>query len=181
MMLFVSLAAAALLVVIDQLSKMYITNHYEIGQIKELISIAGHKMISITHVRNSGAAWSIMEGKTVFLVVLPIILIVGIIVLMIAGKIKSKLEYASIALIIAGGVGNLIDRIRFHEVVDFIKWEVFKFPVFNFADICVVCGAILLCVYFVFFDKSDSKTDSKTDEVKDTEGSPKEDNDVQEQ
>ncbi len=177
MMLFVSLAAAALLVVIDQLSKLYITNHYAIGQIKELITIAGHKIISITHVRNSGAAWSILQGSTVFLVVLPILLIVALIVLMAMGKVRSKLEYVSLALIIAGGVGNLIDRIRLHEVVDFIKWEVFQFPVFNFADICVVCGAIMLCVYFVFFDKSDKKTDSKTDEVK----APEEDNNVQEQ
>ena len=68
------------------------------------------------------------------------------------------------ALVIAGGVGNLIDRIRFKEVVDFIKWEVFEFPVFNIADICIVVGAFMACFYYIFIDK-DEKTPKKREAV----------------
>jgi signal peptidase II len=52
----------------------------------------------------------------------------------------------SIALLISGGVGNLIDRVRLHEVIDYIRFEPINFPIFNFADICVVIGAIMFCI-----------------------------------
>jgi signal peptidase II len=72
----------------------------------------------------------------------------------------SKFALTSVALILGGGIGNLIDRIRMHEVVDYLKLEFFDFPIFNFADICVVVGAIMFCVFVIFLDKS-NKTDSK--------------------
>ena len=68
-------------------------------------------------------------------------------------KSLKKFEVITIAMIISGGIGNLIDRIRLKEVVDFISFKLINFPVFNFADICVVAGEILLVVYIFFFDK----------------------------
>lgn len=155
----VALGAAALLVLADQVSKLYITNHFALGEVKEFITVFSHRIISLTHVRNSGAAWSMFEGKTVVLVVFPIAIIAALVALMLLGKFSSKVEYASASLIIAGGVGNLIDRLRLHEVVDFILWEPFKFPVFNIADICVVSGAVLLTVYILFFCRDAQKAD----------------------
>lgn len=163
-MIFITLGIAAVLVLIDQLSKLYIINNFAIGEIKELISIGSQKVFSVTHVRNSGAAWSIMEGKTVFLVGFPLLIIGFVMFLLLSGKVKTKFEYISYALVIAGGVGNLIDRIRFKEVVDFIKWEVFEFPVFNIADICIVVGAFMACFYYIFIDK-DEKTPKKREAV----------------
>lgn len=156
-MIFFALGGAVLLVVIDQLTKLYVTNNFSIGELKELIAFGSHKIISITHIRNSGMAWSMMEGKTLMLVAGPILVIAALIAWLLIAKVRSKLAYISCSLIIAGGVGNLIDRIRLHEVVDFIKWEVFSFPVFNFADICVVCGAIIFCVYYIFIEPKEEK------------------------
>lgn len=175
-MILLALGGAMLLVVIDQLTKLYITKHFAIGEIKDFIAFGSHKIISITHIRNSGMAWSMMEGKSLFLIIGPILLIAAVIALMAFGKIRSKLGYVSLVLIIAGGVGNLIDRIRFHEVVDFIKWEVFSFPVFNFADICVVCGAILFCVYYIFIEpvieKKERDAAAQSEEASDSELEP---------
>ncbi len=55
-------------------------------------------------------------------------------------------------MIISGGIGNLIDRIRLGEVIDFIKTDFISFPVFNFADICVVVGAIIFCLWVIISD-----------------------------
>jgi signal peptidase II len=71
----------------------------------------------------------------------------------------SKLEIVSVAMIIAGGVGNLIDRVRMHEVIDYIKFEPIDFPIFNFADICIVLGAISFCLSIVISDVKKSKAD----------------------
>ncbi len=154
-MILYSLAAlggAAVLVLIDQLTKLWISHSFEIGELKELIRFGDFKVISITHIRNSGAAWGALSQHTALLSVFSVLIVGAVIFAMFKGVFRTKPEYISLSLMIAGGVGNLIDRIRLHEVVDFIKWEVFDFPVFNFADICVVVGAVLLVVCYVFFD-----------------------------
>ncbi|WP_294488789.1 signal peptidase II [uncultured Ruminococcus sp.] len=71
----------------------------------------------------------------------------------------AKMEIVSVAMIIAGGVGNLIDRVRMHEVIDYIKFEPINFPIFNFADICIVIGAILFCLSIIISDVKKSKAD----------------------
>ena len=63
----------------------------------------------------------------------------------------------SLSVLISGGIGNLIDRIRFHEVIDYIKFEPIDFPIFNFADICVVVGGVLFCIYFIIIDEINKK------------------------
>lgn len=156
-MVFITLAIAAVLIIIDQITKLLIVKNFDIGEIKEIISIGSQKIFSITHVRNSGAAWSILEGKTIVLIIFPILVVGIILFLLFKGKISGKLECFSYSLIIAGGIGNLIDRIRLNEVIDFIKWEVFSFPVFNVADICIVVGAVLACVCYIFFSDDNEK------------------------
>ena len=109
----------------------------------------------ITYIHNTGGAFSILQGQTAALTIIPAILIVAMII-----YIHKKREsghftlLSSLALICGGGLGNLIDRARLGVVVDFIDFRVF--PVFNFADICVCCGCGLLIVYMIFFDKSDN-------------------------
>lgn len=159
-MFFVSILIIAASIGVDQLIKYLITANFELGQTKSLIP----NILSLTHIRNSGAAWSIMEGKTWFLVGLPIIVMAAALVFMYKKRGGSKLMLSSLALIIGGGIGNLIDRIRLHEVVDYLKTDFINFPIFNFADICVVCGAVMFCVYMVFFDESDKKSDEKSED-----------------
>ena len=68
-------------------------------------------------------------------------------------------------MIISGGIGNLIDRVRIKEVIDFIKLDFISFPIFNFADICVVIGALVFCLWIIL---SDIKTKrEKKDSIQD--------------
>ena len=84
---------------------------------------------------------------------------------------KSRLQLVSLAMLVAGGLGNLIDRVRLHEVIDYIKFEPFDFPVFNFADICVVVGALMFAVYIIFLDKPQKAVKAaETPENSDTNG-----------
>lgn len=149
----------AALVAVDQLIKLLIVKSFGIAADSrrsfKTLKIGGFKIVSITHIRNDGAGWSILGGKTVFLIVFTAAIMAAIIVyLIVKRKSVSKLEAISLCLIIAGGVGNLIDRARmliegtdvFPGVIDYIKLDFIDFPVFNFADCCVTLGAALFCV-----------------------------------
>jgi signal peptidase II len=164
-MFVISIIIAAAVVAADQLIKHAVVGGIALYDTKNFIP----HVLSLTHIRNSGAAWSIMEGKTWFLIGLPAAVIVFALWYMFKNRRGSKLALVSLALIIGGGIGNLIDRIRLKEVVDYLKLELFNFPIFNFADICVVVGAVLFCVYMIFFDESDKK-DKKLKESKKEDG-----------
>lgn len=102
---------------------------------------------SLVFVTNTGAAWSIMQGNTLFLVILGIIAIFSLIFVMPTIK-ESIWKSISFTMLYAGIIGNLLDRTIFHYVKDFLKFTIFgyEYPVFNFADIFIVVGAILLIV-----------------------------------
>lgn len=168
LMFIISLIIITLLTLADQLIKMAVVNNIDTGEIIRVIHFGDFDVFNLTHITNKGAAWSMMEGKTWFLVGFPLVVILGGMVYMYFKRKESKLLMVSLALIISGGIGNLIDRIRLGEVVDYIKFEPINFPVFNFADICVVVGVIVLAVYFLFFDKSSKKKPVEAAENADT-------------
>ena len=70
------------------------------------------------------------------------------------------------AMVLGGGIGNLIDRIRLKEVVDYIRVDFINFPIFNFADICVVIGAVLFCIYIICSEESEKKDKKAEQSVK---------------
>lgn len=102
---------------------------------------------SLVFVTNTGAAWSIMQGNTLFLIILGIIAIFSLIFVMPTIK-ESIWKSISFTMLYAGIIGNLLDRAIFHYIKDFLKFTIFgyEYPVFNFADIFIVVGAILLIV-----------------------------------
>lgn len=159
-----SLVLIAVLIFADQLIKIIVNSCIDIGGVVEVIKFGDFKLFSLEHVRNSGAAWSIMQGKTWFLVGVPLIVCGLGVYYMYRQRDKSRLQLVSLAMLVAGGIGNLIDRVRLHEVIDYIKFEPVKFPVFNFADICVVVGALIFAIYIIFLDKPDKE--SKADKEK---------------
>ena len=160
-MFALSLMLAAVLIVIDQCLKAVVNSKIELGRVIEVIKFGSVKVFSLTHIRNTGAAWSIMSGKTWFLVLLPIIVCIAGIFYMYKIRKGPKPEIVSIAMTISGGVGNLIDRIRLKEVIDYIKFEPINFPIFNFADICIVIGAIMFCLSILISDIKKGKADKK--------------------
>lgn len=152
-----SLVLIVVLTVCDQILKLLVNQNIDMYETIEVIKLGSAKIFSLTHVRNDGAAWSIMAGKSWFLIGLPIIIIAIGLVYLFYIRNKSKFEIISLSIMIAGGVGNLIDRIRLREVIDYIKFEPIEFPVFNFADICVVIGGILFCINVLILEEKRKK------------------------
>ncbi len=130
----------------DQISKAYIESRMNFNRFTVI-----PKILDIAHVRNTGAAFGMLKGKTGLLTVVTCLMIVGLTVYVFVNKKNlSKLEIASLALICGGGVGNLISRLRFGYVTDFI--DIHILPVFNLADICITCGCALLVVAVLIND-----------------------------
>lgn len=157
MMTYISLAAAALLVGIDQLTKWLAATYVKPKSSINLISFGDREWLNLTYQENTGAAFSILRDKQLFLIILTSIIILGVIILMVTKRVKKPIYIWSFALIVAGGVGNLIDRIAYGYVVDFVDVRIIKFAVFNFADICAVTGTIMLIVFYIVDEIKTSK------------------------
>jgi signal peptidase II len=117
------------------------------------ISIIPH-FFSITYVENSGAAFSILENHTIFLIVISILFLLGI-----DHFIKKQCltfpqyEIISFGMIISGIFGNLFDQIYYRKVIDYLSFQFgnYFFPIFNFADTCIVLGVILYGFTIIFY------------------------------
>ena len=131
------------------------------------IAIGGHAdaipgLFSFTYVQNTGAAWSSFEGMIWLFALIFVLFTVAII-----WEFSKKrwgfttFERWLIIAIYAGGLGNMIDRIRLGFVVDMIHLDFMNFPVFNVADCFITCGCILLIVHLVFFNKKFWKDEKK--------------------
>ncbi len=146
-----------ILVAIDQVTKyMAIIN---LKGKNEIVII--DKWLHFTYVENSGAAFGIFQNATILFTILTIIIVFGIMWYMLkeSNNIGIFLKF-SLVMIMAGAIGNLIDRIRLGYVVDFIYSPLgglYNFPVFNFADIYVTCSAICLIIYLLFIDGKNVK------------------------
>lgn len=138
-------------IAIDQITKALTVNYipYE----KSIGIIKG--VVSLSYIKNPGAAWGIFAGGRWFFIIFTALILIALTVIMIKKKTENKIFNYSISLIYAGAIGNFLDRIfRGGMVVDMIKLDFINFPIFNFADCCVVVGTILLCIYILFyFDK----------------------------
>ena len=152
-MLYIALAAAAGLIGLDQLTKILVDKNMELHQSIPIISFGDTNVLNITYERNPGAAFSILEGKQIF----TAIIIVAMLYLMISRRVKRPTYIWSMSLIVAGGLGNLIDRLLRGEVVDFIDVRIINFAVFNVADICAVLGAIGLLLFVVIDEIKEQK------------------------
>jgi len=150
-------------IIIDQTTKYLISSTMVLGQSIPIIEDVFH----ITYFRNAGAAFGILQGQTTLLTVLPIVLIIGILIFL---TVKTKGSHftlpLALVLICSGGIGNLIDRIRFGNVIDFFDFRVF--PIFNVADSLVVIGCGLLLIHMFLFDK-DEKAEEEEVEAEEME------------
>jgi len=110
-------------------------------------------IFSLTYVENRGAAFGILQNRRWFLIVLPLVIITAIVLYLVTHRKDGLLTKISLAIILGGAVGNLIDRILLGYVVDMFQAVFIDFPVFNVADTAVVCGTILLAVQMLFLEK----------------------------
>ena len=101
----------------------------------------------ITYHINNGAAFSILQGKTVFLAIASAVVVCCILVYIAVKKPENGIILLSLTLIVTGALGNLIDRVFRGGVIDFLDFRLINFPVFNLADCFVVIGGALLFLY----------------------------------
>lgn len=156
---YIAVAVGIVLAIADQIIKFFVsTNLKEIGSVSVI-----DNLLSFTYVENNGVAFGSFAGNRWIFVVLTTALIAAILIYMFKKKPKSKLFYASVALVVGGGIGNLIDRIFYGYVIDYISLSFFP-PVCNFADYCITVGTVLLMIYVLFFT-STGKKDLKNDKA----------------
>ena len=141
----------AVMLAADLISKHITAANMKIGQTIPVIRNVFH----ITYVMNEGAAFSIFSGKQTFLVIITAAALLAVIIYIAVKRPKNPLIMTSLTMILAGGTGNLYDRIALNGVRDFFDFRIINFAVFNVADIFVVCGALLLALYLLLSDEKE--------------------------
>lgn len=142
-----------IIVLIDQVSK-YLTQAYvDLGQQIEWIP----GLLSVTHIHNTGAAWSILEGQMWFFYIVTVIVVVMIIYYMQQMKDEPLLK-TGLAFILGGALGNFIDRLLHQYVIDMIQLDFIDFPIFNLADTALTIGVILLFIQYIFLDRQEKES-----------------------
>ncbi len=133
------------------------------------------KFINFVYVKNTGAAWGMLAGRPIFLIVISL-LVLGLLLAYYILRIKklggktSVLFGISVGLIVGGCLGNMIDRIFLGYVRDFIDFQFMNFPVFNFADLALTIGTIIMLVYFLFFFSKEEEKLKKQNSLADDHG-----------
>lgn len=131
-------------IIIDQVSKIIIVNNLTNNKSIEVIK----SFFYLTYTNNKGAAFSILTGRRILLILVALVVIGVLIYYVIKNKIEGKVNKIALSLVIGGSIGNLIDRILRGAVIDFIDVKIFgyNFPIFNLADTFIVIGVFLLII-----------------------------------
>ena len=145
--------AAVFCVAADQAVKLLVVSTMQLGETGRFLP----PLLQLTRVHNYGAAWSSFSGARWLLVILTAAGMAAIAWLLVK-IVRHPLGQWSLAWILGGGIGNLIDRVRLGYVVDMLETMFIDFPVFNVADVFVVCGTVGALIYYLaFYSKSDEK------------------------
>ena len=153
------LLIAAFVVVIDQISKLWIRSHLPLGE-----SLPEVGILRLTHVQNMGAAFGLFANQTFLL---SLVAIVGLVIVLLFYRYLSEsniLGAIALGLVFGGAAGNLTDRIRLGYVTDFVDvrlWNDFHWPAFNAADSAITVGVILL-ILFIFITSQGNGHSSET-------------------
>lgn len=142
---------AALLIIIDQITKWNIVQNFELYQ--EKVIVPG--FFSLFYIQNEGAAWGIFQGKMGFFYLVTLIVVGYLVYMFQQEKNKTKLVGISFALILSGAIGNFIDRLLNGYVVDMFRLDFINFPIFNVADVCLTVGVVLMLIHVLFFEKEE--------------------------
>ena len=160
------------LTIIDQITKQLAVAYIMPNGTIPLIKFGDTEVLNFTYCENTGMSFSLLEGQRIFLIAVPLILIVGVTVIVFMEKLCSKRTDIMIALaaLAGGGLGNLIDRVFQGYVVDFIDFRIINFAIFNFADICAVCGGIYFGIMLAIDEIKEDKAKKNAKENNITDG-----------
>lgn len=148
-----------LLVAVDQLSKFLVCQFLPFRNTIPLWDNVFH----LTHQRNTGAAWGILENQFALFFVVTVLVVAVVTIYLIKKRPKNLCLNFSLTLLVGGALGNFIDRMFRGFVVDFLDFRLIHFPVFNMADCFVVCGAILLVFYVIFLEGKEKSKNCETE------------------
>ena len=154
MMYMIGALASAAILALDQWVKYWITANLPRGESTPLLAGVGQ----LRAVHNFGAAWSSFSGMRWLLVGVTSVIVLAVAYVLVRRIVRHPLGVAACFLILSGGLGNIIDRVRLGYVVDMFDFQFMNYPVFNVADIAVVSGALLAVIYYLwFYEKYDKK------------------------
>ena len=158
-MLYFLLAAA--LVVLDQVVKLLVRHNIPLGGSITLIP----GVMDLSYVQNTGAAFSLFQEHTWVLAVVSLVVAVLLILALIKKIFTRPWGVISLAVVLAGAVGNLIDRVFLGFVTDMFATTFVNFAVFNVADVGVVLGGVLLCLHLIVFFGREGKKEPDKEET----------------
>ena len=158
----ISVAVSVILAVIDQITKSLAVQYIKpVGSIP-LIQSGDTQVLNLTYCENTGMSFSMLEGHRFILILLPVLLIGLVEWYIFSGRLRRKDMIFALAALAGGGLGNLIDRVLSGYVVDFIDFRIINFAIFNFADICAVCGGIYFGIAMLIDEvKNDRKKEKE--------------------
>ena len=148
-LLITDLILIILLVVADQIVKYYATINLESNG--SIVILEG--ILQLTYLKNTGGILGILHDQSLFIVFIAVILVLIVIYFLsrLPDKPKFNIMHIVMSCMLAGGLGNLIDRIRFGYVIDFIYFIGIDFPIFNCADILISVSSVVLILLLIFF------------------------------
>ena len=146
---------ALFLAFIDQLVKFFIRRNMHLYESIPVIK----EFFSITYVRNTGGAFSILQNKTYLLLIIAFVVLFFLIGYIEKQKELKKVEAISLGMLLGGIVGNLIDRLVEGQVIDYFDFNIFgyAYPVFNLADCFIVIGILFMCYFIIRSDIYDRR------------------------
>lgn len=148
------LMLSLLFIVADQVMKMWIVSNFALHTGQELLP----GIVKLFYIQNTGAAWGILAGQQFVFYIITVFGVSAILYLMFQEKGKSKFALTTYSLLLAGALGNFIDRVRLGFVVDMFQFEFIDFPIFNIADICLTVGVAALFLYILIVERKKEKS-----------------------
>ena len=146
-------AAAVLLFLGDQALKLWVAGNFALFETRPLLP----GFLELKYVQNTGGGWSVLSEHTWLLSILTALIMAAVAVVLARRVVRHPLGVWACTLILTGGLGNLVDRLRLGYVVDMFNFQFIPFPVFNIADMCIVAGMILGAAYYLFlYEKVDA-------------------------
>ena len=148
------LICCAALIAADQAVKAWVVAHLALGETAPLLP----GLVELLRLHNYGAAWSSFSGMRWLLIAVTAAVMAALVAALVRRQFRHPMALCALTLVLSGGIGNLIDRIRLGYVVDMFHFQFWpSYPVFNVADIFVVCGVILFLVYYLFLHDRNHK------------------------
>ena len=152
----INILIGIILLFLDQISKIWAIKYLQVKGPVVIIK----DWFELHYLENKGAAWGIFNGKITFLILFTMIMVCALLYFLVRIPKSRRYVYLKLSMlcIIIGAIGNLVDRIIYGYVVDFIYFKKINFPIFNVADIYVTVGAVVFCILFLFVYKEDELT-----------------------